>query len=154
MKKNQVEIQHIDRTIGCPIDSDFQLWVDTALEEIPEVKEVVIRIVDELESADLNYRYRQKQGATNILSFPADFPKSYEIPLLGDLVVCAPVIAQQAKQQKKALNDHWAHIVIHGVLHLLGYDHEEELDAETMEQKEIKLLQALGIEDPYREVID
>ncbi len=154
MNKNLIEIQRLDQSIYCPDDKQFGLWVDTALGNIANSREVVIRVVELQESADLNLRYRNKQGATNILSFPADVPEFLDIPLLGDLVICAAVIEQQAELQHKAINNHWAHIVIHGVLHLLGYDHEEAIEAEKMEALEIELLSTLGIDNPYQEVIN
>lgn len=115
---------------------------------------MVIRIVDELESAELNSRYRHRNSATNILSFPwvaPDLPDLVfsEMALLGDLVVCAPVLAREAQQQNKILEDHWAHIIVHGLLHLLGYDHLTEDEALLMEKQEISILQKLNISDPY-----
>nr|WP_256969536.1 rRNA maturation RNase YbeY [Crenothrix polyspora] len=132
----------------------MQRWVDSALEGIGHDTEIVIRIVDEQESQALNEQYRHKQGPTNILSFPVDVPDGIELDLLGDLVICAPVVAKEALEQQKALMDHWAHIVIHGVLHLLGYDHIDDSDADEMESKEIALLKQLHINNPYLLVND
>lgn len=113
----------------------------------------MIRIVDIKEITELNIQYRLKEGATNILSFPFDAPEGVEgINLLGDLVVCAKVLEQEAQAQQKLLNNHWAHIIIHGVLHLLGYDHINDKDALEMESKEIFILQQLDIENPYQEI--
>jgi probable rRNA maturation factor len=146
---NTLDIQLITPANDLPSADQLQCWVDTALNGFQSDAEIVIRIVDESESADLNQRYRHKQGATNILSFPADLPEGMDINLLGDLVVCAPVLAREANEQSKALHDHWAHIIIHGVLHLLGYDHIDEEEAEFMENKEIALLAKLNIGNPY-----
>ena len=105
--------------------------------------------MDEKESTELNETYRLKSGPTNILSFPVEIPEEIELNLLGDLVICAPVLEKEALEQNKALLNHWAHIVIHGVLHLMGYDHIEDDEAELMEGKEITLLSHLGIKNPY-----
>jgi probable rRNA maturation factor len=146
---NTIEVQTVVEQDNLPTQAQFQHWVDAALSDFSEDTEIVIRIVDELESAELNERYRHKQGATNILSFPADLPEGVELNLLGDLVVCAPVLAREATEQAKVLHEHWAHIIIHGVLHLLGYDHIDEEEAEFMEEKEIAILDKLAIANPY-----
>ena len=128
-------------------------WVAAALAEHPAAaKEVAIRVVDEAEGRELNRSYRQKDYPTNVLSFPceglpglpADAPHG-----LGDIVICAPVVAREAAEQGKALQDHWAHLVVHGTLHLLGHDHEAPSDAERMEAQEIRILAGFGIENPY-----
>ena len=144
-----IEIQTIYHSLGQPDQHQIQGWVDTALEGLNEETEIVIRIVDELESASLNKEYRQKTGPTNILSFPVDVPDEIELSLLGDLVICAPVLEKEAKEQNKVLHEHWAHIIIHGALHLLGYDHINDDDAEIMEAKEISILNKLNIKNPY-----
>ena len=153
---NNVEIQAVFQSAEQPSEQQIQLWVDTALADIDHDTEIVVRIVDEVESAELNQQYRHKQGATNILSFPVEIPEGIdlELDLLGDLVVCAPVLAQEAELQNKILAHHWAHIIIHGVLHLLGYDHLDDEQAEEMESKEIALLQKLNINNPYEQVGD
>ncbi|MCK9635020.1 MAG: rRNA maturation RNase YbeY [Methylobacter tundripaludum] len=130
----------------------MQCWVDAALDGHNQDTEIVVRIVDEQESADLNEQYRHKSGPTNILSFPVDLPPGIELNLLGDLVICAPVLEKEAQEQGKLLADHWAHIVVHGVLHLLGYDHIDDAEAELMENKEIAILNKLQINNPYSEV--
>ncbi|NOQ36457.1 MAG: rRNA maturation RNase YbeY [Methylococcaceae bacterium] len=148
---NQLEIQVASDSKALPDKSQFQNWVDTVLIDPDENTEIVIRIVDETESASLNQQYRHKNGATNVLSFPFEAPEHISTFLLGDLVICAPVIEQQAIDQQKPLDHHWAHIVIHGVLHLCGYDHLDETEAEEMEAKEIAFLKKLTISNPYQE---
>jgi probable rRNA maturation factor len=150
---NIIEIQRIFETDSQPNDVQLELWVNTALAGLDEDFEVVIRIVDEIESAQLNETYRHKPGATNILSFPFEAPEGVDLDLslLGDLVICASVLEREAAEQNKPLHNHWAHIVIHGTLHLLGYDHIDDADAEEMETKEIELLQTLSIPNPYEE---
>lgn len=111
--------------------------------------ELTIRIVDEAESQNLNHTYRGKDKPTNVLSFPADLPEGIDLPLLGDLVICAPVVTQEAQQQHKTNEAHWAHMVVHGSLHLLGYDHIDDAEAEQMEQLETEILVDLGYAAPY-----
>ncbi len=126
-------------------------WVGLALSGVV-TGEVTVRVIDEAESAALNGGYRGRQGPTNVLSFPAEtsWPDLPDQPA-GDIAVCAPVLAREAAEQGKALAAHWAHIMIHGALHLAGYDHETVAEAEVMEARERELLAALGIADPYRE---
>ncbi len=133
-----------------PTLANCQAWVDTVLAHLehPET-ELTIRLVDEDESQELNRTYRHKDKPTNVLSFPMELPDYIEEPLLGDLVICAPIVAQEAEEQGKPCLDHWAHMIIHGTLHLLGYDHIEDDDAEVMESLEIHLLSQLGIANPY-----
>jgi probable rRNA maturation factor len=150
---NDIEIQVVFESKGQPDQQQIQLWVDAALVDFDQDTEIVVRIVDELESAELNEQYRHKSGPTNILSFPADLPEGIELNLLGDLVICAPVLEKEALEQNKLLAHHWAHIIVHGVLHLLGYDHIDETEAELMEEKEIAILNKLNINNPYSETI-
>ena len=151
---NQIEIQHICKSKDQPDQEQIQRWVDAALDGFNQDTEIVVRIVDEQESAELNQQYRHKPGPTNILSFPVEIPEGIELNLLGDLVVCAPVLEKEALEQHKTLTDHWAHIIVHGVLHLLGYDHIDEIQAELMENKEITILNTLSIKNPYIQVND
>ncbi|MGZ8175652.1 MULTISPECIES: rRNA maturation RNase YbeY [Methylobacter] len=151
---NQIEIQAVFESAGQPDQQQIQLWVDTALDDYEQDTEIVVRIVDEQESAELNEQYRHKSGPTNILSFPVDLPEGIELDLLGDLVICAPVVEKEALEQGKLLAHHWAHIIVHGVLHLLGYDHIDDDEAELMENKEIAILNKLHINNPYTEVND
>lgn len=134
---------------GLPSDDQLQAWFEQAVRAALPQAEVTIRIVDEGESQSLNRDYRGKDKPTNVLSFPFDAPPGVEIDLLGDLIVCRQVVEQEAQQQGKALMDHWAHMVVHGSLHLLGYDHIEDDEAEQMEALERELLAAMGVSDPY-----
>jgi probable rRNA maturation factor len=151
---NQIDIQRIFESEDQPDEAQIQAWVDAALEDVSQDTEIVIRIVDEDESAQLNDQYRHKKGPTNILSFPFEVPDGIDLNLLGDLVVCAPVVAREAVEQHKLPIHHWAHIIVHGVLHLLGYDHIDEDEAEQMEGKEIEILKKLNINNPYIEVTE
>jgi probable rRNA maturation factor len=153
-----VEVQIASDKSNLPDEEQLRNWVLSAVQAVDANAgkdfELSVRLVDEDEARELNGRYRNKDKATNVLSFPfEDFdglPEDMVRPL-GDIVVCAPVVAQEASQQKKALLDHWAHMVIHGTLHLLGYDHQDEAQADTMETLEIDILRGFGIENPYRE---
>jgi len=142
---------------GLPAAVSFRKWVAAALDGRIREADLAIRIVDAREGRALNRHYRGKDYATNVLSFPADvaegvkLPKGVKMPLLGDLVICAPVVAKEAREQGKPLNAHYAHLTVHGALHLLGWDHEDDADAECMEKLEREILAGLGIEDPYRE---
>lgn len=137
-----------------PADNQFQEWIEIimAAEKKPDT-ELTVRIVDETESAALNEEYRNKTGSTNVLSFPFECPDEVELNLLGDLVICASVVEREAKQQGKQSQAHWAHMLVHGVLHLLGYDHIEDQDAEKMEAREVEIMALLGFSNPYLEVI-
>jgi len=136
-----------------PTDEDLFKWVHETLgfEEHGDA-ELTIRFVDENESAELNEQYRHKTGSTNVLSFPFEAPAEIELNLLGDLIICSEVVKQQATEQNKEELAHWAHMVVHGTLHLLGYDHLTDAEADVMEAKEIKILSKLGYTDPYREI--
>lgn len=136
-----------------PKDEELLKWINETLKfEQHGDTELTIRFVDEKESAGLNEQYRHKTGSTNVLSFPFDMPAEVELNLLGDLVICSEVVKQQAKEQKKEEIAHWAHMIVHGTLHLLGYDHLTEEDAKLMETKETTILSQLGYSDPYREI--
>jgi len=134
-----------------PEESELRRWIDCALGEAGYTRdaEISLRLTDESEMAALNHRYRQRNGATNVLSFPADLPPGLELPLLGDIVICAPVVLREASEQGKPASSHWTHITVHGCLHLLGYDHIEAADAEIMESLETRILAALGLPCPY-----
>ena len=138
---------------GLPAAVSFRRWVAAALEGRIREADLAIRLVDAREGRSLNRHYRGKDYATNVLSFPAEIPeglpKGVKFPLLGDLVICAPVVAREAAEQGKPLNAHYAHLTVHGVLHLLGLDHEDAREAEAMEAIERAILADLGHADPY-----
>ncbi|MGZ8096876.1 MAG: rRNA maturation RNase YbeY [Methylosarcina sp.] len=158
--RNKIELQRVYKSTGQPDRNQIRTWIDAALEESGQSHNCVVRIVDIPESAELNQHYRHKQGPTNILSFPFDLPEGISdltddgSICLGDLVICAPIVEKEALEQNKTLEHHWAHIVIHGVLHLMGYDHIDDAEAEQMESKEIAILEKLRINNPYIEVIN
>ena len=133
-----------------PEQTDLEQWVAAAVAQHRDEAEVSVLIVDTEEGAELNEQWRGKQGATNVLSFPSGLPAELNLPLLGDLIICAPVVEREAQEQSKALQAHWAHMMIHGTLHLLGYDHIIEAEAEEMEALETKILAELGYPDPYQ----
>lgn len=138
-----------ENTQGLPTKAQFMQWLEAVLPQFQPVSEVTIRIVDEAESHELNLTYRGKDRPTNVLSFPFEAPPEVELPLLGDLIICRQVVEKEAAEQDKTVEEHWAHMVIHGCLHLLGYDHIEDDEAEEMEGLETEILQKLGYEDPY-----
>lgn len=134
---------------GIPAAISFRRWAAAALDGRIREADLAIRLVDDREGRSLNRHYRGKDYPTNVLSFPADLPEGVKLPLLGDLVICAPVVAREAAEQNKKLNAHYAHLTVHGILHLLGWDHEDDREAECMEQLEREILATLGIADPY-----
>lgn len=146
-----LDIQIALDTTGFTLPSEDQIrsWVTSALEGRMPAAELTVRIVDEVEIEQLNQQYRHKEGATNVLSFPFEADVQLEVPLLGDIVICAPVVAREATEQHKDCMSHWAHMLIHGTLHLLGFDHVNAVDADAMEQTEIQLMQQLGFSNPY-----
>jgi probable rRNA maturation factor len=146
-----LDIQNASSAALIPEEPDFMQWVEMALEGRRDEAELCIRIVDKAESQTLNKTYRHKDKPTNVLSFPFEAPEGVELELLGDLIICAPILEEEAIRQHKSLHDHWAHIVIHGTLHLLGYDHLSDQQAEAMESLETTLLARLNIDDPYTE---
>ena len=142
-----INVQRRINVAGIPAPSTLRAWALAALEGATP-GEITIRIVAETESAELNGKFRHKPYATNVLSFPYEAEALNE-PVLGDLVICAPVVAREAQEQNKDPHAHWAHMVVHGVLHLLGHDHIQEDEAERMEAKERQILARLGFPDPY-----
>ena len=144
-----LDLQLASTASDLPTESQIQQWLDAAILPFQAEAEVTVRIVDESESQQLNFDYREKDKPTNVLSFPFQCPPGIELPLLGDLVICAGVVAQEAKEQQKTLTAHWAHMVVHGSLHLLGFDHINDADALAMEAEEIQILAELGFADPY-----
>ena len=134
---------------GLPSAASFRKWAAAAAQGRIRRADLAIRLVDTKEGRALNRHYRGKDYPTNVLSFPAELPEGVSLPLLGDLVVCAQVVAKEAAEQGKHLLAHYAHLTVHGVLHLLGLDHDDEREAEAMEQIEREILAALGFPDPY-----
>jgi probable rRNA maturation factor len=157
--KNIIDLQLACEDENLPGESDIQNWIDTTLIQFNSVakqplvneQEITVRIVDSAESQQLNHSYRGMDKPTNVLSFPFESPPEVKLDLLGDLVICAEVVEQEAQQQNKNLMHHWAHMIVHGTLHLLGYDHVEDSDAQQMEALEITILAKLAIDDPYQD---
>ena len=148
-----MEIQRVSILPGLPADGQLTAWVmATPLAEMA-VAELVVRIVDEAESQDLNQQYRGKTKPTNVLSFPFEAPPGFPCNHLGDLVICAPVVEREAREQGKSPEAHWAHMLVHGVLHLLGHDHQNDAEADEMEGLEVRILARLGFPDPYQEIM-
>lgn len=148
--KVQLKVQNVSASEHVPESAQLLQWAEAALSEIDEdMVELGVRIVDEGESAELNSRYRKKQGPTNVLSFSYEDPPGASSNILGDLVICAPIVQHEAREQHKSPDAHWAHIVVHGIMHLRGYDHEQDDDAEIMQNKEVQLLKVLGYPNPY-----
>ena len=148
-----MEVQSATRGTGIPDRRTLIRWALAALDAEARDGVVCVRVVDEHEIRVLNARYRHKDRPTNVLSFGADGAEAPHLPLvpapLGDVVLCAPMVAREAGEQGKRLRAHWAHLTVHGVLHLLGYDHETRADARVMEGREIAILSALGFDNPY-----
>ncbi len=147
----KLELQVATEVSGLPARAAFERWAGAALEDAPR-RGLVIRIVDEAESRRLNRDYRGRDRPTNVLSFPFEAPPEVPDDHLGDLVICAPVVVREAREQGKPLEHHWAHLVVHGVLHLRGFDHGSPEEAEEMEARERRILSSLDIPDPYREI--
>ena len=159
----ELEIQNPYGFDTVPAIDDVRKWSTAALQtsEVDQVISLVVRFVDEDEGIDLNHTYRDKNAATNVLSFPYEVPDyavdipelevEYSQQHLGDLVLCEKVVIDEAKKQNKTEVQHWAHLIIHGVLHLQGYDHIDDSDAFKMESLEIKILESLGFSNPYSE---
>lgn len=146
-----LDIQHASDLDAPVTDDTLYQWVCETLKSLRSTAELTLRLVNTAEISHLNKTYRQKEGATNVLAFPATYPDtiSLDYPFLGDIIICPDILAQEARSLDIPLTEHWAHIVIHGVLHLLGYDHIKEDDATLMQTLEIKLLAELGFANPY-----
>lgn len=167
---HEVEVQAVVEAVDLADSGRIRSWVDAALQGLERPVEVVVRIVDEAEIQDLNKRFRHRDQPTNVLSFPSGHTSGHRGPggelagdsldgwqepaLLGDLVICAPVVRREAGEQGKTREAHFAHMVVHGVLHLLGHDHLGDDQAAEMEAAECHILQALGYGDPYRQHSD
>ena len=151
----QIDVEVNSSSTKIPSVENIELWIRAALQsdELNQA-EVSVYIVDEAESQELNAQYRGKDKPTNVLSFPADIPDEVGVPLLGDLVICAPVVEREAQEQGKTLDAHWAHMLVHGTLHLLGYDHVEDDEADVMEALETRLITQLNFPAPYTEILE
>jgi probable rRNA maturation factor len=144
----KIDLQNDESLTNLPVKQDFETWVNAALVQKFDNLEQIIRLVGEAESRALNSQYRAKNAPTNVLSFTVE--NDYlDYESLGDLVICAPIVEQEAQQQGKPLPAHWAHMVIHGMLHLQGYDHQNVAEADEMEALEAKILSTLGYTNPY-----
>lgn len=150
----ELELQIASDAKTLPHPSQFREWISVALWNRMEEAELTIRIVDEEEITDLNEQYRGKNKPTNVLSFPAEIDEQFGLPILGDIVICAPVVEHEALSQNKDLLAHWAHMVIHGTLHLLGFDHQNNNEAVEMEELETDILDKLGFPPPYKTVVE
>jgi len=146
----KVDLQNDDALAGVPNERRFRAWVEAALQRGYQRLEQTIRIVDAAESRELNHRFRGKDSATNVLAFPGD-GEHLDYDCLGDLVICAPLVAVEAEAQGKATEAHWAHLVVHGMLHLQGFDHQDAVQTREMEALEIKSLDTLGFANPYND---
>lgn len=144
-----LDIDDVSGAADVPAATQLEQWVTAALSGRCNEAELSLRIVDAGEITELNRHYRGGDYATNVLSFPADLPEELDLPHLGDIVVCAEVVAREADEQHKPLTAHWAHMLVHGTLHLLGYDHIDDTEAEEMEALERTILADLGYPDPY-----
>lgn len=136
-------------TYGLPAEAHFRRWLFGVLSLFRDYTEITVRLVDEVEIHALNLTYRGKDKPTNVLAFPLEVPPEIKLTSLGDLVICRQVVEYEAKQQKKVLEAHWAHMVVHGSLHLLGYDHILEIETIKMESLETAIMKNLGYPDPY-----
>ena len=156
----ELDLQLASEDDDVPEPDQFEQWIMAALtqaeyqasEDLPI--EITVRVVDRDESQELNSTYRQKSKPTNVLSFPFESPEEVPLQLLGDLVICAPIVREEAEQQGKSLTSHWAHMVIHGTLHLLGFDHIDEQEATDMEALETRIMASQGYTDPYAVITD
>lgn len=146
----ELDMQNASSAAAIPSDALFERWIRAALDGERDEAEVSLRIVDADEITELNRQYRGKDYPTNVLSFPADLPEELNLPLLGDIVICAAVVEREAVEQHKPSAAHWAHMVVHGTLHLLGYDHIDDDEADIMEGREIAILQQLDFPNPYQ----
>ncbi|WP_042146015.1 MULTISPECIES: rRNA maturation RNase YbeY [unclassified Pseudoalteromonas] len=146
----------LDLQIACefddlPSEAQFSLWANTALKNLKPDAEMTIRISDAQESQQLNSEYRSKDKPTNVLSFEFEAPSGIDLPLIGDLVICPEIVKKESIEQEKTFHNHFAHMVVHGCLHLLGFDHIDKDEANEMESLEKQILSSLAIDDPYRD---
>ena len=154
MSKIHIDLQNAVEAESAPDEAECRTLVSEVLSMLKDEQdaELTIRIVDEEESAELNEEYRGKKGPTNVLSFPFEAPVELPVRLLGDLVICASKVESEAVEQNKLVQAHWSHLIVHGTLHLLGYDHQSDEQAETMESLERNILHNLDFPDPYQTI--
>ena len=145
----KIEVQYALRDPSLPGEKDFSKWAAAVESKIHATDEVALRVVGQQEITRLNERYRKKSQPTNVLSFPADLPAQITLSFLGDIIICAPMVVKEADQQHKTHASHWAHMAVHGILHLQGYDHGNDQEAAEMENLEIEILNRLGFANPY-----
>lgn len=151
----QIDIESNSQSQLLPAVPELERWISAALQSQQfEEAEVSVYIVDEAEGRELNAQYRGKDYPTNVLSFPADIAEEIGIPLLGDLVICAPVVEREAQEQGKTLPAHWAHMLVHGTLHLVGFDHIDDDEAVIMETLETQIVTGLGYPAPYQDIVE
>ena len=151
----QIDIENNSQSAQIPAFTELERWIGAALDSQQFASaEVSVYIVDESEGQELNAQYRGKNYPTNVLSFPADIAEEVGIPLLGDLVICASVVEREAQEQGKTLEAHWAHMLVHGTLHLIGFDHIDDDEAETMETLETQIVTGLGYPAPYQDITE
>ena len=156
---NEIDVQYaIEKSSSLPSKEQISTWVNNTLSRHETDGGLTVRITDEAEITELNRDYRNQDKPTNVLSFPMDLSielaEEIGISMLGDIVICAPVVEKEATEQNKPLQSHWAHMLIHGTLHLLGYDHIDDTEAEEMESLEIEIMHELGYKDPYQQLED
>lgn len=148
--KLHLSVQYGVARAGLPAKSTIRRWARAALQGMRRQHAALgVRIVGAVESECHNSQFRRKHAPTNVLAFPYEAPPGARSEILGDLVICAPVVRREARAQHKPVNAHWAHMVVHGILHLRGYDHQSRRDATVMEKMEIRILKALGYANPY-----
>jgi len=145
----KINVEYMSNASELPAEAMIAHWAQAALQGHERYVEVGVRIVDESEIIELNQRFRKKAEPTNVLSFPFEDPPGTQTDVLGDVVVCAPIVSSQAQTEGKPLSAHWAHMVVHGIMHLRGYDHETPEEANAMEHMETRILEGLGFPDPY-----
>jgi len=156
---NEIDVQYaIEKSSSLPSEEQVSTWVNSTLSRHETDGGLTVRVTDEAEITELNRNYRNQDKPTNVLSFPMDLSAELSseigVSILGDIIICAPVVEREAAEQNKTLQSHWAHMVIHGTLHLLGYDHIEDEEAKEMESLEIEIMHELGYKDPYQQLED
>ena len=145
----KINVAYVSNALQLPTEVTIAHWAQAALEGYERDVEIGVRIVDESEIIELNQRFRKKAEPTNVLSFPFEDPPGTQSDVLGDVVVCAPIVSSQAQIEGKPISAHWAHMVVHGIMHLRGYDHKSAEEADAMEHMETRILESLGYPDPY-----